>query len=73
MLTATVTELPFLDLGDETRVPGDGKFFGVDDGAIMLSDTELPSYLPFPFNNNNDMKIYVRLYYYVGTCVILLF
>ena len=43
MPAATVrTELPFLDLGDDTRVSGNGKFFG--NGSIEL---ETPSFLPF--------------------------
>ena len=43
MPAATVqTKLPFLDLGDETRVNGDGKFF--ENGSIEL---ETPSFLPF--------------------------
>ena len=57
MSTATVSELPFLDLGDETRVSGEGKFFGILDFALMLNDTELP--IPFPFDNGTETKIYV--------------
>lgn len=54
-----VTELPFLDLGDETRVPGEGKFFGILDDAVMLTETELPSSFPFPFGDGNETRIYV--------------
>ena len=54
-----VSELPFLDLGDDGRVPAEGKFFGILDHAIMLSETELPSYLPFPFGNGNETRVYV--------------
>ena len=32
-----VSELPFLDLGDESRVSGAGKFFGVDDDTVKLN------------------------------------
>ena len=53
------TELPFLDLGDETRVPGDGKFFGVLDGSTMLNETDQPSFLPFPIGNDTNMRIFV--------------
>lgn len=54
-----MTDLPFLDLGDETRVHGDGKIFGVPDVSKLLNETELPSYLPFPFGDGNETKIYV--------------
>ena len=57
---AKVTELPFLDLGDETRLPGDGKFFGQLDGGEQLKETEIPDFLPFPFDNK--AIIYVRLF-----------
>ena len=59
MSTATdrVSELPFLDLGDEARVSGEGKFFGILDFALMLNDTELPS--SFPFDNGTETEIYV--------------
>ena len=59
MSTATdrVSELPFLDLGDENRVSGEGKVFGVLDFALMLNDTELP--ISFPFDNGTEKEIYV--------------
>ena len=54
---AEVSELPFLDLGDDARVPGEGKFFGILDHAInLLNETELPS---FPFGDGNETRIYV--------------
>ena len=58
-----VSELPFLDLGDETRVSGEGKVFGVLDFALMLNDTELP--VSFPFGNGTETEIYVsyKLFY----------
>ena len=64
-LAATVTELPFLDLGNESRVHGDGKLFG--SGYLYdlrpLDETEMPtSCLPFPFSNiklETNMKILV--------------
>ena len=62
MLTATVTELPFLNLGDETRVNGDGKFFGVLDDTKMLIETNIPDFFPFPFDNGYDTRIYVSYY-----------
>ena len=63
MPAATVqTELPFLDLGDETRVNGDGKFFG--NGVRELSETEHPSFLPFNFKK---MRIKVGdINFYLG-------
>ena len=54
-----VTELPFLDLGDDARVAGDGKFFGVDDDVYMLNQTELPSFISFPFGNGSETSVYV--------------
>ena len=54
-----VSNLQFLDLGDESRVSGDGKFFGKLDHAVMLSATELPSSHPFPFGNGYETSIYV--------------
>ena len=54
-----VSELPFLDLGDDARVSGEGKFFGILDHAIMLNETELPRFLPFPFGNDTETRIYV--------------
>ena len=57
--TATdgVSELPFLDLGDETRVSGEGKVFGMLDFVLMLNDTESP--ISFPFDNGTETEIYV--------------
>ena len=55
------TELPFLDLGDETRVPGDGKFFD-NDGRIL---TEQTSFLPSPFSNVNQIRISVGDMFYL--------
>ena len=52
-------ELPFLDLGNDARVSANGKFFGVDDASVMLNETELPSFLPFPFGNGTETRIYV--------------
>ena len=50
MPAATVqTELPFFDLGNETRVNGGGKFF--ENGVRELSKTEKPNFLPF----SNDL------------------
>ena len=54
-----VTELPFLDLGEDARVAGDGKFFGVDDDVYMLNQTELPSFISFPFGNGSETSVYV--------------
>ena len=54
-----VSELPFLDLGDETRGLGQGKIFGHIDDVVMLDGTELPITLPFPFGNGTETKIYV--------------
>ena len=54
-----VSELPFLDLGDDARVDGDGKFFGVDDNTYMLNETELPSFISFPFGNGTETSVYV--------------
>ena len=54
-----VSELPFLDLGDEARVSGEGKFFGVLDDAVMLNETELPNSHPFPFDNGTETNISV--------------
>ena len=54
-----VSELQFLNLGDETRVSGAGKFFGVDDSTRKLSATELPSSHPFPLGNSTETSIYV--------------
>ena len=58
-LFAKIDELPFLDLGDESRVSGAGKFFGVDDSTVKLSATELPSSHPFPLGNSTETNIYV--------------
>ena len=55
--TDRVSELPFLDLGDETRVFGEGKFFGIFDFALMLNNTEIP--ISFPFDNGTETEIYV--------------
>ena len=55
-----VSELPFLDLGDDSRVPGAGKFFGVDDGSVQLNASELPSSLPFLFGTGSETSIYVN-------------
>ena len=52
-----MSELPFLELGDETRVSGEGKFFGILDFVLMLNDTELP--IMFPFDNGTETEIYV--------------
>ena len=57
---AEVSELPFLDLGDDARVPAEGKFFGTLDDAVMLNETELPSFLPF--GNGNETRVYVSYY-----------
>ena len=54
-----VSELPFLDLGDEDRVFGGGKFFGVLDHAVMLNEKELPNSHPFPFDNVTEANIFV--------------
>ena len=51
-----VSELPFLDLGDESRVSGEGKFFGYDDHA-----SELLNSIPFPFGNGTETSVYVSL------------
>ena len=68
MPAATVqSELPFLDLGNESRVIDDGKFF--ENGYRMLSETENPSFLPI---SNDSMRIFVgdlfkksgMIYYY---------
>ena len=56
-----MSELPFLELGDETRSAGVGKYLGSIDDAVMLTEAELPSF-SFPFGNdsdNNSTKIYV--------------
>ena len=74
-----VSVLPFLDLGDDARIPGEGKFFGILDHAIMLSETELPSYLTFPFGNDNETRIYVsyihvnRLLYALPISIIVMY
>ena len=47
-----VYELPFLDLGNESRVHAEGKFFGVLDDAVMLNETEIPFY------NDTETEIY---------------
>ena len=52
-----VSELPFLDLGDESRVPGEGKFFDVDDETENV--TELLNSIPFPFGNSTETSVYV--------------
>ena len=54
-----VSELPLLDLGDESRVTGEGKFFGVDDGNDNA--TELLNSIPFPFGNSTETSVYVSL------------
>ena len=54
-----VSELPFLDLGDESRVPGEGKFFGDDDSTEDA--TELLNSIPFPFGNSTETSVYVSL------------
>ena len=54
------SELPFLDLGDESRVSGAGKFFGVDDQAVHVNLSALPSgSLLFPFGNSTETSVYV--------------
>ena len=60
VLTCTATnggipELPFLDLGDESRVNGEGKFFGALDHAVLLNTTKLP----VSFNNGTETNIFV--------------
>ena len=50
-----ISELPFLDLGDESRVLVEGKFFGMLDYAVPLNDTELS----FSFDNGTETKIFV--------------
>ena len=68
MPAATVqSELPLLDLGNESRVIDDGKF--LENGYRMLSETENPSFLPI---SNDSMRIFVgdlikksgMIYYY---------
>ena len=56
-----VSELPFLDLGNEARVSGEGKFFGPGtlDDAVMLNENELPNSHPFPFDNGTETNIFV--------------
>ena len=54
-----VSELPFLDLGDESRVAGEGKDFGFDDITIKLSATELPSFITFRLGISIETSIYV--------------
>ena len=58
-----VSELPFLDLGDESRVPGEGRFFGLDDANVQLNESlgEISNSLPFPFGNGTETSIYVSL------------
>ena len=58
MMLAAISELPFLDLGDDSRVSGDGKFFGDDDNIRPLNEAELPSF-PVPFGNGTETSIYV--------------
>ena len=50
-----ISELPFLDLGDESRVHGEGKFFGGLDHAVLVNDTELS----FFFDNGTETNIFV--------------
>ena len=63
------TELPFLQLGNETRVNGDGKFF--KNGYRMLSETENPSFLPFSFGNDKKLIIDVGdiINFYMGSSI----
>ena len=56
-----MSELPFFDLGEEIRGSGEGKFLGIIDDAVMLTEAEMPSF-SFPFGNNTDnntTEIYV--------------
>ena len=50
-----ISELPFLDLGDESRVHGEGKFFGILDHAVLVNNTELS----FSFDNGTETNIFV--------------
>ena len=53
-----ISELPFLDLGDESRVQDiREKFFGTLDNTRPLTETEVT--VPVPFGNGNETKIYV--------------
>ena len=54
-----VYELPFLDLGDGSRVSGEGKFFGKDDATENV--TELLNCIPFPFGNSTETSVFVSL------------
>ena len=58
-MNGKASELPFLDLGNESRVSGAGKFFGFDDHAVHVNLSALSSScLLFPFSNSTETSVY---------------